>query len=443
MSSQGAEISGVARLTESTPAPSPSLPTDARTRLGAIGPDPRVVFVNRYFFPDLSATSQMLSDLAFRLAQQGIDVHVVCSDGLYEDAAAKLPVAEIVQGVHVHRAWTSHFGRSGLYGRAIDYASFYVTATVKLLRLLRVGDTVVAKTDPPLISIVASTIAGIRGAHLVNWLQDVFPEVASHLGANPLPAWLDQQLKKLRDHSLRRAKTNVVLGTRMREHLEQRSIPGVQIRVIENWADGDAVTPKKIAACELRARLDLGDKFVVSYSGNLGRAHEFDTLLAAAERLRSDEHIVFLMIGGGAKMEQLQAAAAAKQLANFRFLPYQPRELLSDSLAAADVHLACLLPQLEGLIVPSKFYGILAAGRPVIFIGDTDGELGRIIRHTQCGSAIAIGDADGLVDAIHRYRADPSMREQMGTRARTLFVEKYTVARATRQWLEVLAAERS
>ncbi|GFE84246.1 glycosyltransferase WbuB [Steroidobacter agaridevorans] len=398
----------------------------------------RIVFVNRFFYPDLSATSQMLFDLACRLVEQNVEVHVVCSDRLYDDPSQQLPSQENVRGIHVHRTWTSHFGRGRLYGRAIDYGSFYVTASARLLRLLRSTDTVVAKTDPPLISIVVAAIAKVRGARLVNWLQDVFPEVASHLGANPLPAWLDSRLTKLRDYSLSMARTNVVLGMRMREHLEARNIPGERIRIIENWADGDAVTPKSVESCELRARLGIADKFVVAYSGNLGRAHEFETLLDAAERLSVDPNIVFLMIGGGAKMEQLQAAVTAKRLPNFRFLPYQPRELLSDSLAAADVHLACLLPQLEGLIVPSKFYGILAAGRPTIFIGDVDGELARIINAAGCGAAVSVGDASALVDSISRLQADRMSREQMGHRARALFVERYTVGRATRQWLEAL-----
>ncbi len=417
-----------------------SPPADSRADGGQSAARRRVVFVNRYFYPDLSATSQMLFDLTCRLVQEGIEVHVVCSDGLYDDPRKRLVSEEVVRGIHVHRASTSHFGRSRLIGRAVDYASFYVTASLRLLRLVRAGDTVVAKTDPPLISIVAAAIAKLRGAGLVNWLQDVFPEVASHLGANPLPAWLDSRLKRLRDYSLAAARTNVVLGTRMREHLEARNIPREQIRVIENWADGDAVTPKDVESCELRARLGIADKFVVAYSGNLGRAHEYETLLAAAEQLSTDGSIVFLMIGGGAKMEQLESAVISKQLKNFRFLPYQPRESLSDSLAAADVHLACLLPQLEGLIVPSKFYGILAAGRPAIFIGDTDGELARIIVDTQCGMTVPIGAADALVAGIRQLAADRVSRESMGARARTLFVEKYTVRRAAQQWLEALQA---
>lgn len=432
-----AEFPGLARLVDDTAL---SIPVAASPRLEVDASQLRVVFVNRYFFPDLSATSQMLSDLACRLVQQGIEVHVVCSDRLYDDPSKRLPSEEMVRGVHVHRARTSNFGRGQLYGRAVDYASFYVSATAKLLRVLRRGDTVVAKTDPPLISIVAAAIAKLRGARLVNWLQDVFPEVASYLGANPLPSWLGERLTRLRDYSLSIAQTNVVLGTRMREHLEGRQIPSERIRIIENWADGDAVIPQAVESSQLRKQLGIDDKFVVGYSGNLGRAHEFDTLLAAAEHMREDERVVFLMIGGGAKMEQLQTAVAAKQLPNFRFLPYQPRHLLSDSLAAADVHLACLLPQLEGLIVPSKFYGILAAGRPTVFIGDTDGELARIITSTRCGIAVSVGASDVLVDVIHRLAADTADRERMGASARALFLEKYTVGRAAQQWMEALQA---
>ena len=123
--------------------------------------------------------------------EQGLEVHVVCSRQLYDDPDAVLLEHETVFGVEVHRVWTSRFGRNRLIGRAFDYTSFYLTGAARLLKLLRTNDVVVAKTDPPLISIVAAAIAKVRGARLINWLQDVFPEVASHLGANPLPRWLD------------------------------------------------------------------------------------------------------------------------------------------------------------------------------------------------------------------------------------------------------------
>lgn len=399
---------------------------------------PRVVFVNRYFFPDESATAQMLSDIAFGLAAGGHEIHIVCSRQLYDAPAAKLAARESLRAVTVHRIWTTWFGRRRLLGRALDYASFYLAAAAILTRLLRAGDIVVAKTDPPLISVIAAAAARLKGATLINWLQDVFPEVASRLGANPLPRGLDHLLRRLRDASLRAARCNVVLGSRMQEYLAGSGIAPDKIRIIENWADSEAVTPKPAANSELRLRLGLQDRFVAAYSGNLGRAHEYETLLEAAQLLRADAGIQFLMIGGGANMACLRAATTLRGLDNFLFMPYQPRSSLSDSLAAADVHLACLIPTLEGLIVPSKFYGILAAGRPVVFIGDPDGELPRVIRRANCGAAVASGDATALAAVLRRLRSDPSTCAAMGARARDLLVRRFSARRALDSWIAVL-----
>ncbi len=402
------------------------------------GTGSKIVFVNRYFHPDESATSQLLTDLAFSLVESGYRVQVICCRQRYDDARARLAPSESVGGVHVRRVWTTRFGRRHLLGRAIDYATFYCSSATAMLACLRRGDTIVAKTDPPLISITAMMAAKLRGAHLINWLQDIFPEVASLLGANPLPRPLDALLRRWRDYSLRSAVCNVVLGERMRERLQHRGIPGEQIRVIENWAGPDMPQPIGIGMSGLRSRLCLRDKFVVGYSGNLGRAHEFETLLAAAGKLQADGEFLFLMIGGGAAMIQLSRAVDERRLKNFRFLPYQPRESLSDALAAADVHWLSLLPALEGYIVPSKFYGILAAARPTIFIGDTDGEVARIIHRAHCGVVISVQDVDALVDELRRLRDDPALRDRMAHNGHRRYRELYSVQRAVAQWMDVL-----
>jgi colanic acid biosynthesis glycosyl transferase WcaI len=400
----------------------------------------RLVFVNRYFHPDQSATSQMLTDLARGLAAKGFNVHVVCSRQLYDEPAVRLASRETAFGVQVHRVGTTRFGRKRLPGRAMDYASFYVACAFQLMKLLRRGDVLIAKTDPPLLSILAAPLAKVRRALLINWQQDVFPEVASHLGANPLPEWLDHLLRRARDASMRSAKMNVLIGDRMREYFAARGLPAAKLCVIENWADGDAIRPKPTTQSVLRSNLELADRFVACYSGNLGRAHEFETLLAAAQTLREDSRFVFLIIGSGAKMDALKQAVAENSLDNVRFLPYQPRDTLEDSLAAADVHLVSLLPALEGLIVPSKLYGILAAGRPLIFIGDPDGDIGRVIRRAKCGRVAGVGDSTALVDALRDLQARPADRAQMGALARQLLCEENSLQHALRHWVVVITA---
>ncbi len=400
---------------------------------------PRVVFVNRYFYPDQSATSRMLSDLAFGLAARGVAVAVVTSRQLYEDPRAGLAAHEVVQGVSVYRVAAATRGRSRLIGRALDYISFHVAAGWLLLRRVSPGDVVVAKTDPPLISIVTSWAARLRGAVLVNWLQDLFPEVASALAPGLMPGWTEHWLVAFRDRSLRRAALNVVLSDGMRRRVSARGVVADKIRVVPNWADTDSVVPQPTATSQARRRLGLEGRFVLGYSGNLGRAHEFETLLGAARLLRADARFAFLMTGGGAKAESLQAAVRAEGLSNFYFQPYQPAEVLSDSLAAADVHFVSLLPALEGLIVPSKIYGILAAGRPALFVGDPNGDVARMLRDEDCGAAVAPGDCEGLATELRLLANSPDRVESMGANARTLGLARYTSERAVADWLACLS----
>jgi colanic acid biosynthesis glycosyl transferase WcaI len=407
-----------------------------------VKPNPVLVFVNRYYRPDESATSQMLTDLAQRLAQVpgAPAIRIICSRQLYENAAARLPPREVLSAVEIRRVWTSRFGRQSLVGRAFDYASFHVSAAFEMLRTVRRGDVLVAKTDPPMISVVAAAVAWLRGAVLVNWLQDVFPEVADKLTDQSLPGWLYGPVRALRDRSLRFARFNVVLGERMAAHISARGVPPDRIRIIENWADGSAITPRPAAESQLRVQQGLRNSFVVGYSGNLGRAHEYETFIQAAVSLRSIPGITFLFIGGGAKFNALRRRVEELGLTRFRFLPYQPRTALCDSLAAMDVHLACLLPDLEGLIVPSKAYGVLAAGRPLISIGDVDGELARMVRSRRCGSAFACGEGESLAAEILRLSQDREECEAMGQRARLAFQAGYSLNSAVARWEELLGS---
>ena len=183
----------------------------------------------------------------------------------------------------------------------------------------------------------------------------------------------------------------------------------------------------------------MEDKFVFGYSGNLGRAHEFDTVLAAAELLREHPRIVFLMIGGGKRFDELAKVVKERSLANsFRFMPYQERHMLMYSLGAPDVHWLSLKPGLEGLIVPSKFYGIAAAGKPMVVIADKNGELARLVQEHGCGAVIEPGDLGALVDALLRLSSEPGTIAEMGVRARKMLDAHFTRQKAYERWCRLL-----
>lgn len=386
----------------------------------------KIVFVNRFFHPDLAPTGQLAADVAFDLAAAGREVHAVTSRLAYDGSGPGYRPEETVRGVQVHRIWTTRFGRSSLAGRTLDYLSFYFSAFFALAKILRRDDIVVAKTDPPLISVVAALAAWLRGARLVNWLQDVFPEAAARSGMRLLQGPIGAIARVKRNWSVRRAVINVVLGERMAAELA-RLVPGARLSVIPNWADGAAIRPMPRVASD--------GKFVVGYSGNLGRVHDCETLLAAAKMLASEPEVEFSFTGGGFHIPRLREAG----LANLSVRGYVPEAKLGESLAACDVHLVTLLPELEGLVVPSKFYAAAAAGRAVIFVGDPAGEIARAIAAHGCGICIAAGDAAGLAAAIRDLRAAPDKLRAMGDRARTAFEREWDRPIALARWRRVFA----
>src|SRR5215475_10713193 len=278
----------------------------------------RLFILNRYFAPDESATSRMASSLAFALAERSWDVHAVACRQLYESPQSRLKYRETVRGVTIHRIWTSAFGRRHLIGRAIDYTSYYVSVFLWLLRHTRRGDLLLAATDPPLLSILSSVAAAATGAGHVNWLHDLYPEVAAALGVTRRGSGF-RLLQRLRDRSLTGARMNVAIGSKMADYLCARGVAKDRIAIIHNWSDGAAIKPVPAQSNPLRKRWGLTGKFVVAYSGNLGRGHNFQTIMEAARALHDRPDIVFLFIGSGHRLRWIQEQVAAGGLTNVIF----------------------------------------------------------------------------------------------------------------------------
>lgn len=395
----------------------------------------RLIIANRFYLPDESATSRMVASLATGLARRGRDVHVIAGRH-YHDRADRLSATETLAGVNVHRVWLTSLGRFGLWGRALDYLTFHMSVIWRIRRLARKGDTVIACTDPPLLSVTAMVAMFGTGAVLVNWLHDLYPEAATRLGVLDERRLSVRALFWLRNASLRQARRNVTPIPRMADWLSSRG--NGSFSVIPQWSDGAAIRPIEPADNLLRREWRLHGRFVVGYSGNFGRVHDFDTILDAAERLRDRDNVAFLFVGDGPKKHALEDEVRRRGLDNIVMKPLQPRERLAESLSAADVHLVSLLPELEACCVPSKFYGILAAGRPIIFIGDTDGELGRAVQDGECGAAVEVGDGEKLAQVIGGLAANEVERRAMGKRARQNFEGAFSESIGVGAWHQLL-----
>ncbi len=395
----------------------------------------RIIFLNRFFYPDHSATSQMLSDLAFELAANGHDVHVVASRQRYDNAAAELPEQESIRGLRVTRVPTTHFGRASLLGRGFDYISCYRAMARAVARLAGPGDLLVAMTDPPLLSVVAARAAKRSGARLINWLQDLYPEAASVLEVPFMRGPAQALLTALRDRSLRAAAINVAVSEAMAQRILARGMAPDRIRTIANWTDDESIVPLPATANPLRRAWGLDGKFVVGYSGNFGRAHDFDAMLAAAERLRGHPRIAFVFIGDGQQRCYLADNIRGRGLSGSVFLfPYQERSTLAASLSVADVHWLSLRPALEGIIFPSKLYGIAAAGRPIVALTATDGEIADMLHRHRCGFAVEPHDVTRLTGILTTLADDADYCDALGRRARAMLDAAFTRRRAFELW---------
>ncbi|NUT56479.1 MAG: glycosyltransferase family 4 protein, partial [Thermoleophilia bacterium] len=319
---------------------------------------PRLLVVNQYYAPGQESTAQLLTELCEALAE---DYDVTVVTGTVHDAPR--PERTTQNGVRVIRVGSTAFDRARLALRGLNYLSFVLLALVTALRRPR-PDLVLSMSDPPFAAAIGVAVARRHRAPLVAVTQDVFPEIAVALGRlrNPL---LVGTLDRLVRFGLTRATRVVAIGERMRRRLEAKGVRGETISVIPNWTDTELLAPRPRDNGWAREQ-GLADRFVVMHSGNIGYAQDLPTLLRAAALLRDLDDLVVVLIGSGALGGTLAEQARRDGLDNVRFLPYQPRERLPESLATGDVHVVGLARGLAGYVVPSRLYGILAAGRPVV-----------------------------------------------------------------------------
>ena len=396
----------------------------------------RIWFINRFFYPDLSATAQILTELAEDLDARGKVVTVITGRTGYLGSGTSLPAWELHKGIEIRRIRCSNFGRRTRLGRVVDYFSFYLAASWYAFQVQR-QDILVVLTDPPMLSVLAAVVRVLKQCRAVCWLQDVFPDIA--VQAEVLrEGIISQTLRHLALWSLRRMDRVVVLGRCMERHVLELGLPPERLIRIPNWADGALIRPLDRADNPFLDEVKLRDRFAVMYSGNLGVVHESDTVVGMIRETRSQEGLSYCFVGDGYLKQQLADLIQQEQWGHVIFLPYQAKERLRHSLAAGDVHLVTLKANMAGLSVPSKIYGIMAAGRPVIFIGPSDSEVAHLVREAVCGFVIEPGDVRGAVQALLSYYRDAAQLEEHGYAARAYFERHCDRSIATQRFWQVL-----
>jgi glycosyltransferase involved in cell wall biosynthesis len=387
----------------------------------AASPDkPRLLVLNQYYWPGVEATAQLLTDLCEALADE-YEIRVLT--GMLHGHEL-LPHRVERNGVEIVRVHSTAFERSRLGLRGLNYVSYLGASLVTALAGPK-PDLVLCMTDPPVIGDVGLAVSKRFGVPLLVISEDVFPEIATKLRRleSPVLVGVLRQLVRL---YLNRADRVVAIGETMRQRLEAKGAPVDRLRVIPNWIDTGSITPLEHEN-EWRSEQKLTGRFVVMHSGNVGHAQDLDTLVRATTFLRDLDDLAVVIVGFGARHAEIQSLAARLETDRVRFLPYQPRDVLPLSLAAGNLHFVGLARGLSGYVVPSRLYGILAAGRPVIVSADADSETAQVVADVGCGVVLPPGRPELVARAIRDAYYGKLDLEDMGRRGR-----EYVTAEADR-----------
>ncbi len=397
----------------------------------------RVLLINQVFSPDVAATAQHAHDLGRHLVAKGHEVHVVCGRAIYGQKGAVLAKNETIDGIHVHRVGKSLFGKASIALRIIDFGLMYVALALKALTVKK-PDVVVCFTTPPFIALLGWAMRLLRGSRFVYWVMDLYPDLPVSCGVMRPAALPTRFFEGLNRFCLKRADRAVVLGRCMEQRVRDKGITGDHVVRIGVWSPEEPHAEVAHADNPYRREWDLGDRFVVMYSGNFGLGHDVKTMCEAAARLDGDDGWRFIFAGGGKKKAEVERFVQERGLKHAILAPYQPREKLVYSLSCADVHLASLSEGVEGIMVPCKLFGSMGVGRPTIFIGHPTSELARVLVEHDCGVAVRQGDVDGLVAALTRLKNDPALRRRMGENARRALRDVYDRDASCEQWRVLL-----
>lgn len=395
----------------------------------------KLIFVNRFYWPEEPATAQLLTDLAEGLASGGWQVTVLAS----HPGGSTLQREEWRNGVRIVRMRGPRLGKRSVAGRAIDFAVFIVGVAAWLLRNLDHASLVVAKTDPPMLGTWLWPVVASRRARLLHWTQDIYPEVAQAVGRSKSLRFLLSCLRIPRNISWRMSCGCVAPGPDMTETIRKSGVAHDRVWTIENWAPAGVHPGEKEQIASWRRSWGMEEAFVVLYSGNLGRVHDLEPLVELASILRDCKEIVFAFIGDGAKRTAIEGLARERRLENIRFLPAQPRRLLSVSLSAGDLLAVTLHPECVGAVFPSKLYGIAAVGRPVLFVGPAASSIHRLVRDQRIGMTFTRDQMEDAARAIREFSRDRTLRDTHATAARLYGQTHGTAARAIAEWNAVLS----
>ena len=402
-----------------------------------VADDKRVALLCQHFYPEMVGTGLHMTELASSLSERGWNLRIYCSGVLeIEDPPAS---CEILPGIEIRRVHWAQRSNRKIASRLAGAASFVVAVGTALIRDRCDLKALLVTTNPPFLGLAALAARWLFGLPYVLIVYDVYPDIAVKLGVIKGGSLIGRLWGLLSRVTLNGAATAIVIGRDMEEVIRSKvtrtTVPVVNI---PNWFDERKVKQQRHAANRFVRDSGVEGRVVVQYAGNMGRTHNLEPLISAAIELRHETNLLFQFIGDGANRPAIERMVLDANLANVQFFPYQPITRLSDVLSAADLAVVVLSSGFTGLSVPSKAYGAMAHGVPILGLVEPWSEIGRVIVESGCGVVLHPASAERIVEVLRDLVRHPDKFRSMGDAGQSAFQASHTLSRAARSYDAVL-----
>jgi colanic acid biosynthesis glycosyl transferase WcaI len=381
--------------------------------------------ISELYYPEITSTGYILTQIAEGLATKGFSVSVLCSQPTYSVRGMRAPAKENRNRVMIHRSWGTTLDKNILFFRLINLVTITLSIFVNSIWRLRRFDSVLVVTNPPSLPYFVALACRLRGASCVLLIHDLYPELlvaTGKLSSTSIFVRLMNRINKLLYSSVQHI---VVIGRDMRAQIANKVGNKKLVSVITNWADIDSVIPASKEHNALIKERHLKARFILEYAGNMGYPNDIESIVESAAQLSEDSGICFLFIGSGYKKKWLEQEVTRRNLSNVVILPSRPRDDQVNFLNACDIALVSLVQGMKGVSVPSRTYNILAAGKPIIAIAAPESEVALMVEEDNIGWIVPPNNHKELVKVIREAYSNPKRLTEMGMRARAIAETKY------------------
>lgn len=389
----------------------------------------RLIIISEFFHPSHSATAQIISDLNSAFKAYSVDTLVVTN-------TPALP-SQHVEGVVRFTKTSLSSANNSILTKTTRGFAFFIRTFFFLASLKDEDCKILLVSNPPFISLLGPILKFCKGYEYFFLMQDIFPRSAVLAGIIPSSGPFTYLITKAIGFVCCHSASTIVLNNAMKERCKRDFGSKPNYQVIHNWAVEIPSNSSKQDS-PFYHEWDIKSRLVVQYSGNFGRLHELLTLLETA-RMTVNDPISYYFIGGGSKTDQIRSYITKYQLTNVHLKAYQPRNKLSSSLAACDLSVVTVSPAAADTVAPSKFYGILASSKPVIYIGTPSSDIAYLINKHQCGFVVEPGDIETLKTALLDLAHNPSKLKDMSRSAYNLYRSEFGITRSSLQYYQLLS----